>query len=488
MSVYVYIAVGIVVAIMVWSVRVAGAEEPHGSPLICKKDTGYRGIWYSNQPTGDEYAYKYSGGLGTYCANHIPFAIYAPEVNKTFFVYGGTKPTERGLLAMVSYYDHRTKTVPRPTVLLDKDTDDAHDNPVISLDDAGYVWVFVSSHGKSRPSYILRGKTPYEVDEFDLISTTNFSYPQPWFIKDQGFVFLHTSYDPGRFLYSQTSADGVVWSERTLLAAIDEGHYQVSNTVGEKIATAFNYHPKAFQGDPARHGLNWRTNIYYIESNDMGRTWRLADGTPAELPVTQPQHPALVRNYEAEGKLVYLCDINFDDHHAPVILYVVSTSWEPGPEHGPREWWVAHWTGARWVFSKVTTSDSNYDMGSLYIEKDGTWRVIGPTEPGPQPYNPGGEVAVWISRDEGMTWRKRRQVTRGSIFNHTYCRRPVSAHTEFYAFWADGHARRPSESRLYFCDKTGRRVFRLPYIMDKDFQKPERVPYRPGAKSPSDLW
>ncbi len=54
------------------------------------KDDGYRGIWYYNQPSKDEYVYKYSGGLGTYPANHIPFCIYAPAANKTFFFYGGT--------------------------------------------------------------------------------------------------------------------------------------------------------------------------------------------------------------------------------------------------------------------------------------------------------------------------------------------------------------------------------------------------------------
>jgi len=32
-----------------------------------KKADGYRGIWYMNQPSGDEFVYKYSGGLGTSC-------------------------------------------------------------------------------------------------------------------------------------------------------------------------------------------------------------------------------------------------------------------------------------------------------------------------------------------------------------------------------------------------------------------------------------
>ena len=72
---------------------------------------GYRGIWYANQPSGDEYAYKYSGGLGTYCATHRPFAVHRPEVERTFFVYGGAPADgERELLHLVSYYDHRTGT------------------------------------------------------------------------------------------------------------------------------------------------------------------------------------------------------------------------------------------------------------------------------------------------------------------------------------------------------------------------------------------
>lgn len=44
---------------------------------------GYRGIWFTLgqfSTHGD----KYSGGLGTYTANHLPVAIYAPEVKRPF--------------------------------------------------------------------------------------------------------------------------------------------------------------------------------------------------------------------------------------------------------------------------------------------------------------------------------------------------------------------------------------------------------------------
>jgi len=181
-----------------------------------------------------------------------------------------------------------------------------------------------------------------------------------------------------------------------------------------------------------------------------------------------------VYDYEKEGLLAYLKDIRFDRHGLPVILYITSKGFESGPKNDPRTWTTARWTGDRWEIRPVTTSDNNYDMGSLYIEDDGVWRIVGPTQTGPQPYNPGGEVATWASRDQGATWRKVKQLTHDSAFNHTYARHPVNAHDEFYALWADGHGRRPSESSIYFCNKAGD-VYRLPRQMAGDFARPKRV-------------
>ena len=102
------------------------------------------------------------------------------------------------------------------------------------------------------------------------------------------------------------------------------------------------------------------------------------------------------------------------------------------------------------------TSDHNYDYGSLYLEVDGTWRLIAPTEPGPQPYCTGGEMVMWTSGDEGLSWQKSKQLTQDSKFNHTFARQPLHAHDDFYALWADGDAHQPSESSLYFTDATAR--------------------------------
>ncbi len=432
-----------------------------------RKLDGYRGIWYYNQRQDDEYVYKYSGGLGTYCGKHRPFAVYRPEVNKTFFCYGGTNEEGNTLLHMVSVFDHATGTVPRPTLLLDKHTTDAHDNPVIAIDAEGYVFIFSSSHGTGRPSYISRSTRPYAIDPFERILTTNFSYTQPFHIAGKGFLFAQTIYLGGRANYFQTSPDGREWTEPRLLSLFGQGHYQISEPCGaKKFGSAFNYHP------PGK-GLNWRTNLYYMETRDFGQTWQNAAGAPLEIPLGDTDNPALVAEYESKGRNVYMKDITFDADGHPVILYLTSGGWESGPVNDPRIWQTARWTGSEWDIQGTIRSDNNYDLGSLYIETDGTWRLIAPTETGPQPYNPGGEVAIWTSGDRGKTWTRVKQITRDSQYNHTYVRRPVNAHPDFYAIWADGHARQPSESRLYFTDREGTHVWRLPAHMEGDTAKPE---------------
>ena len=213
------VVVTCIVAALSALVALAGEEAKVVTP---QEDDGYRGLWYFNQPSNDEYVYKYSGGLGTYCAKHIPHCVYAPAANKTFFVYGGTSKGRNNLLEMVSYFDHATGTVPRPRILHDKQTDDAHDNAVLSIDGDGHLWVFCSSHGTSRPSFLYKSVKPYDITAFELVWKTNFSYPQPWWIEGKGFLFLHTLYRNGRMLHWSTSPDGRTWSEPQRLAGMRE--------------------------------------------------------------------------------------------------------------------------------------------------------------------------------------------------------------------------------------------------------------------------
>jgi hypothetical protein len=433
---------------------VAAATDPGQTT---RPGTGYRGIWFTLGQFS-EYGDKYSGGLGTYTANHVPLAVYAPTVHRTFFVYGGTRAGERHLLIMVGSFDHASGTVSRPWMVHDKGgVNDPHDNPSLALDDHGHLWVFISGRGRSRPGFIYRSRQPWDITDFEFIASREMTYPQPWFVPGKGFLLLFTKYTHGRELYFATSADGRTWRADTKLAGIG-GHYQVSapaNTRG-RIGTFFNRHPGG--------NVDRRTDLYYLETPDFGATWTTVDGTPVDLPLTQIEHPARVIDYTSQPRLQYTCDLAFDDAGHPLLLHVTSADHRPGPGGDPREWVLACWTGDRWLSHLVCRGDHNYDMGSLYVEGP-SWRVLAPTDPGPQPYGTGGEMIWWRSDDAGHSWRLERPVTRNSPFNHTYARRPLHARDPFYAFWADGHPGQFSPSRLFFTNRNGDRVWQLPESM-----------------------
>ena len=463
-----------------------GYENAEPRPLVNhitlnRKDSGYRGIWYKIGARDDEYKYTYSGGLGTYCAKHRPFAIYSSEANKTFFCYGGASPgNQQRLWHMVSYFDHTTGQVPRPTFLLDKQTSDAHDNPVISMDDEGYIWIFSTAHGTSGSSYIHKSKEPYNIDAFELIRPEirtpdktmpfmNFSYFQPWFVPEHGFECFMTLYHQPvtRTIYYLNTADGVHWDLPVCLAKMGQGSYQTSLANDRKAATAFNYHPP-------KEGIAKRTNVYYMQTTDAGKSWTTASGEPLVVPLEDPGNPAIVYECESKGRNVNMKDLAFDHDDNPIILFLSSGGWQPGPENNPRIWMVAHWDGNDWRIYKAFTSDNNYDTGSLIIEDD-QWTIVAPTAVGPQAYNPGGEMMIWKSVNQGQTWNPVKQLTANSPRNHTYARSPLHAHPDFYAIWADGNCRKLSESNLYFCDKDGN-VYQLPREMNNNFERPEKIP------------
>ena len=75
--------------VLLAATALSAAPKPKSLPHQNQTVDGYRGIWFTLGQM-KKYGDKYSGGLGTYTMKHIPMPAYAEEVNKTFFVYGGT--------------------------------------------------------------------------------------------------------------------------------------------------------------------------------------------------------------------------------------------------------------------------------------------------------------------------------------------------------------------------------------------------------------
>jgi len=447
-------------------------RSPDPYNLSGKKADGYRGIWYR---LGRDYEYgdKYSGGLGTYTANHKPLAVYSEEANTTFFVVGGTPAADQQyLLILAGAYDHAAHKVSRPTIVYDKGAEgvyDAHDNPSITLDAEGHIWVFVAGRNVRRDGTVLRSTQPYSIEAFETIRIwPGMTYPQPWF-DGTVFHFFFTKYTRPRNLYYASSRDGVTWSDEIQLARFG-GHYQISGIHQQsgRIATFFNYHPDS--------NVDRRTNLYYMESADGGENWTTVDGIPLELPLTEVQNPALAIDYESQELLQYTSDLNWDADGNPLLLYVASPSFMPGPAIPDRQWHLTRWTGTEWTTSVITETMHSYDMGSLHVEGS-RWMAFVPSGGGAQLWGAGGEVEIWTTDNSGQKWIRQQAVTRGSQYNHNYVRRPVNARDPFFALWADGDTEQESASHFYFSNRDGTRVWRLPYTMQQDWETPEEVSF-----------
>ena len=431
-----------------------------------------------NEKVGGEYVYKYSGGFATYPQWHAPVAIHAPAVQKTFFVLGGSggAVSESGdrLVHLVGAFDHRTGEVSRPVRLLDKQTEDAHDNPVLSIDGAGHLWVFSAAHGTSRPAYIHRSRQPYDLSAWDLVQTSNFSYPQPWYLPGRGeFLFLHTRYQQGqRSLFFEPIArrPGL---EHTGEAGAHR-HGRLPDLVADRRSRGHGVRHAPLDG-PRRPGPQLPIEHLLPRDARCGphvEDRRRAAGDAAGDRRRARCHACSTRSARTAASISRIWPSMSGGTRSSC------TSRREGSGRvrraGRTSWFTARWTGAAWEHRRFTESDHNYDHGSLFIEADGHWRVIAPTDPGPQPFGTGGEMVLWISSDRGATWTRARTLTAGSARNHSYARKPLGAHPDLYAIWADGDARQPSRSVVHIATRDGD-VYALPERMSAGSARPTRL-------------
>lgn len=476
----------------------AVSTMPAAAQTSAEPAAGFTGIWYANFGGLDpdsEIPNKYGGGLATYPQQIAPLAIYRPEVQRTYFTFQ-LDPGDGQIRHALSYFDHQTGKVARPQSWLNKRTDDAHDASVLAIDDDGYLYQFSMTHGEQRRSYIRRSAEPHDITSYlGLLSQQDpddmavfgnpannpgfngkprFSYAGAWYVPNahtqDKFLLLHTRYLKGkeRHLFSTSSSDADAWTTRRTVAQIEKGQYQTSwiKPDGRTVGTIFNVHPDRPDAVP----LNHRSDLYYMQTADQARIWQAIDGATLidnrtrSNPLTRRPDGAARVYRSAPGERVYLKDINYDADGNPVIMFLTSSDHNPGRVEGERFVRVAHWTGDGWGISTVTSTDHNYNHGSIYVESgDGgaeRWRIIAPYLDGPQRYGTGGRIGIWISDDRGANWSLIGQL-RDSDSNHSYVRRPLNAHEDFYALWAAGNAFSKSDVSLYFSDKAGN-VYRLP--------------------------
>ncbi len=411
-----------------------------------------RGVWYccGTANTLPGHGHVYSGPMATYCVWHRPMAIYAPTVDKTFFVYGNAEnaPT-------ISCYDHAQRAFAKPVVLGSNPDGDAHRNPTLLMDEDGRFYVFYGAHGHE--THVLRSEAPHDIsawEERTQIPDSKTSYPQPWQLR-AGEVFVSYRQAPG-WCFTRSQDGAATWESPTNL--IDFGCSKDAAGTSEysiyaiTVAEAGEYPRKVHiawsrlgGGTPEeienKHLWARRYNVYYAFSDDGGDTWRRSDGTPYELPISEE---AAEKLYDCGQHGVWLKDLQLDSEGSPYILFLDSEV-----KTFETDWKLARRVGDGWEIADVAHSDHMYDAGGLVIISDDDFRIYGPTT-ATQPYEDGGDIEEWQSTDRGASWTNTRPITQGSLLSHNHVK-VVFNHQlgggDFRVIWSYGDSNSPPATR-----------------------------------------
>ncbi len=424
-------------------------EVALGSPTFsyvnCEEEfSPISGIWHISDCTrrlSPTAATVYGGAHATYCAWTRPMAVYAPDVDKTFFAFG-----DRFNSPAVSFYDHRTCTL-GPATVIDANTDiDAHRNPHILIDEHGYVYLFYGSH--CTPTLVKKSLRPWDCSEFqDMATITNdSSYPQPWQLRPGEITVLYRARQTHDAAQSsiKSSDGGQSWQQAVDIVTPrpENGVYAVS------IAENGPYPRKVHMAWSLTRGDWWqRYHIFYAYSDDGAVTWRNSDGTPCELPITESTSEMIFES-DIPDRGVWLKDIQLDPQGNPCILFIDGHTVTYGCI-----WNFARHTPDGWSIHEIARSDHMFDGGSIVILADDDFRVYAPTTIS-QPYEDGGEIEEWQSTDGGQTWTNTKHVTTGSTYSHNHVKTVFNhASGDFRVFWSYGDAKNPPETRhvdLYY--------------------------------------
>lgn len=396
------------------------------------------GIWHASgctrrvSPTANT---VYGGAHATYCAWTRPMAVYAPSQNKTFFAFGNAENSPS-----ICSYDHTSHTLADAVVVGTNPDKDAHKNPHILIDDDGYIYVFYRSH--CSPAHLAKSARPYDISQWTPMGVVaeSSSYPQPWQLKKGEIIVLYRAGGTHNATEScvRSRDGGKTWSEPQIIASSPpkNGFYTAS------IAEAGEYPRKVHMAWSVTRGDWWqRYHVFYAYSDDGGYTWKKSDGSPHELPITEPTSERIFES-DVPDRGVWLKDIQLDSKGNPYILFVDGNTLTYDCV-----WRVAVCSNGKWGIHEIATCDHMYDAGSLVFLADDDLRAYLPTTPA-QPYEDGGDVDEWQSTDSGKSWAKTKAVTSGSEYSHNHVKTVFNHQKgDFRVFWCYGDARVPPETR-----------------------------------------
>jgi hypothetical protein len=393
----------------------------HGAWFACCASNGYT---------------QYHTPAATYYTTHRPTAIrHRGAHDRTYFVYGDFSRDPA-----IRYFDHDTKELSDAIIIgRTQIPDDAHGNPSILIDDAGYIYAFYGCH--HNPIQMRRSRRPEDISGWtdEVLIADMATYPQPWMLDSTTMILSYRIKYPDVAPYYLTadwsyiiSTDfGATWTEPTSLIVQPYIYVYALTAVGAgdsvktfHIAfTPFDYQEKRYSG------------IYYLYSDDGLETFKDRGGMELGPPPFDVAHTERV--YDSGYWSSHINDFALDGDDNPYILFNVGPWYQTNPV-GSGEWRLAVNAGGGWTSHSIAPCDHLFDRGAIIVE--GMERIRAYLPVGNDRHD-GGEIAAYASSDGGASWVLERMLTHESRYVHNYVSRVIGRHPEFQIFWSYG----PSE-------------------------------------------
>ena len=348
--------------------------------------------------------------------NYTQAMHYKKNHDRTYFVYIADTFEHR-----ILYYDHDTKTWSSSVKIADCIEDDLHENPAMTIDNDGYIYVFYNDHDNMR---MKKSSNPEDITSWDsaIDPTDGYgTYPKT-FVDSSNTIYLlhmhHIGNSPDTLVLTKSTDGGSTWSTEDLIIDLDNDYAYVFKALidsNDVIHLAFSIYDTS---------QSRRRDIFYMKSADGGNSWQKADGTSISIPAKEGDAD---KAYTGSNAFNQGFDLVLDSNNYPIMAY-----------SDAKVYGIVRWTGSSWESHSLGVStDDEFNNIRLQVINDTTYRAWLFTDasiPGR-----GGELQVWESTDNGVHWTKIRDVTKNSALLHRGVLIPADYTQEVEAIWNYGN-------------------------------------------------
>ena len=273
---------------------------------------------------------------------------------------------ENGYFAVVRTLDRKTGTWSQ-THTIGKSHDN-HGRPAMTIDRQGYLHVVYGLHHNAIP--YRRSLRPNDASAWTepIVFGNKLSYPTLMCGAD-GALYLTGRYEwSGVRLY--VKPPGQAWEDRGLIMRSEQrcrGYAAFhSGLAWGPQQRVLHFACRTFQSSKGQPSEWWGDiqSVNYMRSDDLGRTWKRADGTPITLPATMETADLLMGGEGFDPKPGIRNDgtIVVDSQGHPYVLYYRNTPEKPGQSY------LARHDGDRWQQLPLQSAMEKHHPGWAIVD------------------------------------------------------------------------------------------------------------------------